>query len=316
MTQTIRNDPDSPPFNEPILHGLTEAEFVRDILSSEAFDQGSQQLEGFETRILKRHLRKVIIDYTLRFKDSTRNYIGLYRESDERLMPALSFLMMEQAEGDPLREILQRGSDPDPYVKGAARWLARLHSCNAAVDGASSRDDEIANSHRYARAASWLLPTLRSEIRSISNQLIDAQKTLQPCTGKPIHGDYHPRNIIVAPDLTTVIDFEEARMGDPAFDVGYFTAQTKMTHGLSGSTVQAVEAFIQEYQENQANIDADLVYRAAMFEAQTYLQRIYHTYYLLALRPDFDLISEWLNECQGCLRRAQSSRLETGRRNQ
>src|SRR5437667_183812 len=101
MTQTIRNDPDSPSFNEPILHGL-------------------------------------------------------------------SFLMMEQAEGDPLREILQRGSDPDPYVKGAARWLARLHSCNAAVDGASSRDEEIANSHRYARAASWLLPTLKSEIQSIS----------------------------------------------------------------------------------------------------------------------------------------------------
>jgi len=342
MTQTIRNDPDSPSFNEPILHGLTEAEFVRDILSSEAFDEGSQQLEGFETRILKRHLRKVIIDYTLRFKDSTRNYIGLYRESDERLghtfsvmkilrsngfgedsrlrvpspilyMPALSFLMMEQAEGDPLREILQRGSDPDPYVKGAARWLARLHSCNAAVDGASSRDDEIANSHRYARAASWLLPTLKSEIQSISNQLIDAQKTLQPCTGKPIHGDYHPRNIIVAPDLTTVIDFEEARMGDPAFDVGYFTAQTKMTHGLSGSTVQAVEAFIQEYQENQLSMDPDLAQRAAVFEAQTYLQRIYHTYYLLDLRPDFDLISKWLNECQGCLRKVQSSRLETGK---
>src|SRR5438093_11342658 len=84
MTQTIRNDPDSPSFNEPILHGVSEAEFVRDILSSEAFDQGSQELEGFETRIWKRHLRKVIIDYTLRFKDTSRNYIGLYRESDER----------------------------------------------------------------------------------------------------------------------------------------------------------------------------------------------------------------------------------------
>src|SRR5207244_10729474 len=98
------------------------------------------------------------------------------------------------------------------------------------------------------------LPTLKSEIRSISNQLIDAQRTLQPCTGKPIHGDYHPRNIIVAPDLTTVIDFEEARMGDRAFDVGYFTAHTKSTHGLSGSTGRAVETFIQEYQENQANM--------------------------------------------------------------
>ena len=343
MTQTIRNDPDSSSFNEPILHGLTEAEFVRDILSTEVFDRGAQQqLQGFETRILKRHLRKVIIDYTLRFRDSTKNYIGLYRESDERLghtfsvmktlrsngfgedsrlrvpspilyIPALSFLMMEQAQGEPLREVLERRSDPDPYVKGAARWLAKLHSCNITVDGASSRDDEIANSHRYARAALWLLPTLRSEIQSISNQLIDAQKTLQPCVGKPIHGDYHPRNIIVSPDLTTVIDFEEARMGDPAFDIGYFTAQTKMTHGFGDTTLQAVEAFLQEYQENQPNKDQDFAQRAAVFEAQTYLQRIYHTYYLLALRPDFDLISEWLNECQSCLVKARSGYRQTGR---
>ena len=103
-------------------------------------------------------------------------------------------------------------------------------------------------------------------------------------------------------------------MGDPAFDIGYFTAQTKMTHGLGDTTLNTVEAFLQEYQENRPNKDQDFAQRAAVFEAQTYLQRIYHTYYLLALRPDFDLISEWLNECQGCLRRAQSSRLETGRR--
>jgi len=346
MTQIIRHDPDSPSFNEPILHGLTDVEFVRDLLSTEAFDPGSQQqLEGFETRILKRHLRKVIIDYTLRFKDSTRNYIGVYRESDERLqytfsvmktlrsngfsednnirvpapvlyIPALSFLMMERAEGEPLREIFERGRDPEPYVKGAARWLARLHNSGITLDVESSRDDEIAASYRYTRAGSWLLPTLKSEIQSISYQLIDAQEALQLRARKPIHGDYHPRNIIVSPDLTTVIDFEEARMGDPAFDVGYFVAQTKMTHGLGDATVQAVEAFIQEYQENQPGIDPDLAQRAAVFEAQTYLQRIYHTYYLLALRPDFDLISEWLNECQDCLRKTQSSRPETGRRNQ
>jgi len=343
MTQTIRNDPDSPPFNESIPHGLTEVEFVRDILSTEAFNPGSQQqLQGFETRILKRHLRKVIIDYTLRFKDSTKNYIGLYRESDERLghtfsvmkilrsngfgensrlrvpspiiyIPALSFLMMEQAEGELLRAILERGSDPDRYVKGAAQWLARLHSCNITLDGASSRDDEMANSYRYMRAASWLLPTLKSEIESISDQLIGAQKSLHLHAKKPIHGDYHPRNIIVSPDLTTVVDFEEARMGEPAFDVGYFTAQTKMTHGLGNITLQAVEAFFQEYQENMPYIEDDFVQRAAVFEAQTYFQRIYHTYYLLALRPDFDLISEWLNECERCLGKARNSSRQTGR---
>src|SRR5947209_19636051 len=141
MTQTIRNDLDTASFNEPILRGLTEVEFVRDILSTEALDPGLEQpLQGFEARILKRHLRKVIIDYTLKFKDSTRNYIGLYRESDERLghtfsvmkilrsngfgedsrlrvpshilyMPALSFLMMKKSKGDPLREIFESRID-------------------------------------------------------------------------------------------------------------------------------------------------------------------------------------------------------------
>jgi aminoglycoside phosphotransferase (APT) family kinase protein len=331
-------------FGEPILHGLTEVEFIRDILSTEALDPGSQQeILGFETRILKRHLRKVIIDYALRFKDSTKNYIGLYRESDERLghtfsvlkilrsngfgddsrlrvpspilyLSELSFLMMERAKGEPLREIFEKREDPGPYMKGAARWLAQLHKSKITLDGSCSQGDEIAASLRYARAGSWLLPTLKSEIQSISNQLIAAQKALRPGARKPIHGDYHPRNIIVDSDLTTVIDFEEARMGDPAFDVGYFTAQTKMTHGRGDVTVQALEAFLKEYQENRPNADRDLEKRAAVFEAQTYLQRIYHTYYLLALRPDFDLITEWLNESQGCLRRAQSGCLQTGRR--
>src|SRR5256885_2585476 len=233
MTQIIRHDPDSPSFNEPILHGLTDVEFVRDLLTTEAFDPGSQQqLEGFETRILKRHLRKVIIDYTLKFKDSTRNYIGLYRESDQRLghtfsvmkalrsngfgqesnlrvpspvlyIPALSFLMMEQAEGQPLREIFEGRMDSAPYVKGAARWLAKLHNSNVRLDGEFCKDDEIEASRRYARAGSWLFPTLKSDIQSISNQLIDAQKTLPLHARKPIHGDYHPRNIIRSEEHTS-----------------------------------------------------------------------------------------------------------------
>src|SRR5439155_318859 len=93
MTQTNRNYLNSGSFNEPILHGLTEVEFVKDILTTEAFDPRLQQpLEGFETRILKRHVRKVIMDYTLKLKDSTRNYIGLYRESDQRLVHTIPFM--------------------------------------------------------------------------------------------------------------------------------------------------------------------------------------------------------------------------------
>ena len=336
MTHSVRDEPERLALDEPILHGLTEVEFVRDILSTDAFDAGTKhELLGFETRILKRHLRKVIIDYILKFKDSTRNYIGLYRESDSRLahtfsvmktlrsngfgdhdelrvprpilfMPALSFLMMEEAEGKPLREIFARNEDPASYVKGAARWLARLHDSSINLDSVHSPDDEIAASFRYSRAGSWLLPTRKSEIQSISKQLVNAQKSFRSIDRKPIHGDYHPRNIIVSPGLTTVIDFEEAGMGDPAFDVGYFMAQTKMTHGRGDVIIHANETFLHEYLEHRLSTEPDFVHRVAVFEAQTYLQRIHHTYYLLALKPDFDLISEWLNEAERCLRRALS----------
>src|SRR5207249_5122940 len=110
-----------------------------------------RNVTGVQTCALPIYLRKVVIDYTLKFKDSTRNYIGLYRESDERLghtfsvmktlrsngfgedsslrvpspvlyIPALSFLLMEQAEGQPLRGIFESRIDPGPYVKGSARW--------------------------------------------------------------------------------------------------------------------------------------------------------------------------------------------------
>src|SRR5438093_6842635 len=223
MTQTIRNDLNRGSFNEPILHGLTEVEFVKDILSTEAFNPGSQQpLQGFETRILKRHLRKVIIDYTLKFKDSTRNYIGLYRESDERLghtfsvmktlrsngfgqesnlrvpspvlyIPTLSFLMMEQAEGQPLREIFESRMDSGPHVKGAARWLAKLHNSNVRLDGEFFRDDEMEPPRNFGRPGRWLLPPLNFDINSISNTLIDGRKPFPLTRGKPIHGDYNPR---------------------------------------------------------------------------------------------------------------------------
>ncbi|HYY91648.1 MAG TPA: aminoglycoside phosphotransferase family protein [Candidatus Dormibacteraeota bacterium] len=318
----------------PILHGLTEVEFIRDILSTNALGrEPNQELTGFEARILKKHLRKVIIDYTLRFGDSTRGCIGLYRESDKRLgrtfsvletltsngfgpedklrvpkpiayIPALSFLMIERAEGRILREIFERSENPYPYVKGAAQWIAKLHNSEIKLDYTHSQDKEIETSLRYTRTASWLLPRLESEVHSLAAKLVRVQKALRTAPRKTIHGDYHPRNIIVSPEITTVIDFEEAGMGDPAFDVGYFIAQTKMTHGTQESTVRATDTFFEEYTKDQPNLRPDFAQRVAVFEAQTYFQRIYHTYYLLQLKPDLDRITEWLNECKTSLNKA------------
>jgi aminoglycoside phosphotransferase (APT) family kinase protein len=336
MTQRIVDGLDRFPWESPFLQGMTEVDFFRDLLSTQAFDQEPHEdIQGFEARILKKHLRKTIIDYTVRFRNSTRNYIGIYRESDERLehvfsvlrllrsngfaedsklavprpilyMPELSFLLMDKADGELLREIFERKDDPTPYVKGAARWLAKLHSSKTRFDGVKSRKDEVDASLRFTRSASWLFPRLKSEIESISDQLIRLQEAHPPRPRRPIHGDYHARNIIASQELTMVIDLEEARMGDPAFDVGYFVAQTKMTHGTGQVVIQATESFLQEYLENQPSVPDEFSQSIAVFEAQTYLQRIYHTYHLLEQKPNFDQISNWLSECKKSLQKASA----------
>src|SRR5260370_30173216 len=269
MTQRIVDGLDIFPWDSPFLQGLTQVDFFRDLLSTQAFDRDPhEEIQGFEARILKKHLRKTIIEYTVRFANSTKHYIGIYRESDERLeqvfsilktlrsngfaengkltvprpilhIPALSFLLMDKADGELLREIFDRKDDPTPYVRGAAQWLAKLHTTRIRLDGVKSRRDEVAASLRFTRAALWLFPRLKSEIDSISDQLISLHETHPPRPRRPIHGDYHARNIIASPEVTTVIDLEEARMGDPAFHPGYFVAHTNTTPAPRPTTPQA-----------------------------------------------------------------------------
>jgi aminoglycoside phosphotransferase (APT) family kinase protein len=334
MTQRMVSRFESSRLDTPLLPGLTEVDFFKDLLSTQAFDEDSQkEIRGFEARILKKHLRKTIIEYTLTFASSTKRYIGIYRESDERLehvfsilktlrangfadhsqlnvprpivyISTLSFILMDKAEGELLREILRGKDNPTPYVRGAAEWLAKLHGSKIRLDNVSSRKDEVAATLRYARALTWHFPRLTSEIKSISDKMVSLQEANPPGPRKPIHGDYHPRNIISSPGITTVIDLEEAGMGDPAFDLGYFVAQTKMTHGRDETITRATESFVEAYLEKQPSTPDDFLQRVNVFEAQTYLQRIYHTYYLLDLKPDVDKVAEWLNECRTSLQKA------------
>src|SRR5260370_35109746 len=107
-------------------------------------------------------------------------------------------------------------------------------------------------------------------------------------------------------EVKTRIGRGETRMGDPGLDLGYFVAQTKMTHGTGQTITQATESFFQEYLENRSSVQDDFAQSVAVFEAQTYLQRIYHAHYLLDQKPNLDQISQWLNECKNCLQKASA----------
>jgi len=209
---------------------------------------------------------------------------------------------------------------------------------------ALDKEEEIASSIIYTRALRVTFPSLSEKIDSLSKALVSMQREVfdnntgsynnnknnnnneENNTNSPnntkvslIHGDYHPKNIYVSDHAITVIDLEESRVGNPAFDLGYFVAQFKMSFGFSRKIFDWVDIFIREYieglqlQSPSSTRDEDdysggaglLKRQMKIYEAQTYLQRSYHTYWLLKLKPDIELVSKWLGQSQLCLEDAK-----------
>ncbi len=295
----------------------------------------NRELLRCEVKVLRRHLRKTIIQYTAKIDGSlSRTYVGIQRESDKRLeqafsvlrllrsygfnedqrlrvprpilyLPSLSLLLTEKAEGRSLHMFFEeKDTNLQLFMEGVARWLARLHNSGAILGRIRSSTDEIAASLKFKTALLHLFPSLSDEIESISEQMIRMQMGFQHREARPIHGDYHPKNIFVSHDSITVIDFEESCMADPAFDLGYFVAQIKMSYGSKPAILEAADRFLHTYLEELPS-DGTLYQRERTFEAQTYFQRIYHTYWLLKLRPDLDLVAGWLRESRVCLEKAR-----------
>jgi len=325
---------------------IRDEQFIKQLLSEKLADEyGKDKLKYCTHKVLKTHLRKTIIQYTIKLDSLTKTYIGIHRESDKRFehvfsllhllrssgfnegsdlrvprpilyLPSLSLLLMEEAEGRLLGTLLaERDANLQVHIEGAANWLAKLHDSKVTTTRIRSFDDEVAMTMKFKKSLLNLFPTFSKRIETISEKIINTQMREKDTRKRKnnlcdnyvclIHGDYHPKNIFAAADsTTTVIDFEESRMGDPAFDLGYFIAQMKMSHGFGRSILDAADIFLHKYIQKSCCSDDDIRRRQMIYESQTYLQRIYHTYWLLKLEPDMDLVSRWLTESEACLERA------------
>ena len=329
--------------SNPVLN-LGDGDWVKEVFGSEILAKvGKQRLRKCRASILKNHLGKTIIEYSMAFDDddSPSMYIGVLRSdhgwraqkhafsmldmlttsrfdacSDLRVpRPILytripAFCLMEKAEGKLLRELVQEqefSGKANNAILGAARWLAKLHNSHLRINKIRSANDEMIAALKFRRALVRILPPIASSIDSICKELVRILKASKCDDFRLIHGDYNPSNILCSENNITVIDFPESCMGDPAFDVGYFIAQTKMSCGFTRGTA-VCGTFLDKYLEDSNSAKDYLQKRIGIYEAHTYLQRLYHTYWLLRLSPDQDLASEWLNESKLCLEKVRDVR--------
>jgi aminoglycoside phosphotransferase (APT) family kinase protein len=108
-----------------------------------------------------------------------------------------------------------------------AAWLAALHQSALPLDRSFDVANEIENLRLWAVVVGERHPGHARAAERLSKRLTELGSELGAETGRPIHKDFHHEHVFVT-DRAHVIDLDEARLGDPTFDVAHFCAYLRL----------------------------------------------------------------------------------------
>jgi aminoglycoside phosphotransferase (APT) family kinase protein len=169
--------------------------------------------------------------------------------------------------GIPLDQ-LPAGKPTLPGVRDAARWLARLHGGGVDLPRRLDLEREAITALEWATVIGEQYPDQLAAARRLATAW-PSGATPPPVGLMPIHKDFHAGHVLIG-DGVCVIDLDEARVGDRAFDVVHFCSYLELQLPPSLAD-QLQKVFTAEYQAAAAWEDPD-PRRLAAWRAYTWLK--------------------------------------------
>lgn len=189
---------------------------------------GKSFSEPLRARLLHEHLRllseAVFVDDDLRVPEPLA------------LLADDTVVLYRCGEGTPV-SLLPPGPEALTGVEQAARWLARLHTSSVVLPRALSHAQERASTRVWADLVAAAHPEHAEAAHLLARGWADAMPT-SPARQVPLHKDFHPGHVLVGSSVC-VVDLDEARQGDPAFDVAHFCAYLEAFGADDGSLAGA-----------------------------------------------------------------------------
>jgi hypothetical protein len=159
----------------------------------------------------------------------------------------LRALILEEAPGSTLQEILLRESDPIAALRRVAQALAAFNQGDAP---ATTRQyllaDQVAVLERARRLLGWACPHLRVEVESIIEGVLAG---LQEVPLGPTHRDLKPDHIFVDGERTIFIDLDSFAKADPVLDPAYLLARLTAMPALLPIPPERARAAAREFAE-------------------------------------------------------------------
>jgi hypothetical protein len=132
-------------------------------------------------------------------------------------------MMFAWVSGQPLLAAIGDGETRKHAFHTVGAALADLHSQTPQGLTAYDREAELAALHATAESVGSLSPRLASHARFLARHLSDEIRHL-PVAHCPTHGDFKADQVLLSPWSVTLLDLDQARIGDPASDLGSFAA--------------------------------------------------------------------------------------------
>jgi aminoglycoside phosphotransferase (APT) family kinase protein len=157
-------------------------------------------------------------------------------------VPALRLVVYRHCDGLPLDRLTAASAVHG--ARRAARWLARLHASDVRLPRTLSLDQEEISTRQWASLVGDRHPTLAAQADELAQAWVAGARAASRVAVAPLHKDFHPGHVLVGGNLS-VIDLDEARDGDPTFDVAHFCCYLELLSPDGGRAAR--DAFLEEY---------------------------------------------------------------------
>ena len=148
-----------------------------------------------------------------------------------------------------------------------AGWLTILHTSAAVLTRRLDLAHEVVNGGAWAATVGGAAPDVRGTAYALADRLAAVAADLPAVPEVPLHKDLHAAHVLAVGAGVTVVDLDEARMGDPALDLAHIATYLDVSSWPGARVARA--ALVAAYGPVPGP-DPEL--RTAFFEAGTCLK--------------------------------------------
>jgi aminoglycoside phosphotransferase (APT) family kinase protein len=213
-------------------------------------------------------------------------------------LPDLRLALLDAVPGSPLLPALLRTDRPAEggptaadAVAACARVAAALHRSSIPVGPARSLSREVEEARAAVEGIEPLAPALAT---ALLGHLHPAEDVSHDRPGPPVvaHGDLRPARVLFDGPTTSLVNFDQVCLAEPALDLGQFTGHL----AAAGAGEELGSAFLREYAALDGRGDAEeLLARVAAYRTVALVRLAVHRWSRLQpdrLRPVLALLRE------------------------